>query len=88
MFEVVKEGPLAGQLVRIEIGVTALIERPLDWQQRGLSYTATGYGKKIPTPYMVRTIDNRWRRVYCAIYSNAGTLYVMHGKDRTIVELP
>lgn len=84
MFETTKRG----ELVRLPIGACAIIERPLPWQKMGLSYTTSGYGKKIPTRYMVRTINNKWRRVYCAVYSNSGTLYVMHGKARTIVDLP
>jgi hypothetical protein len=86
-FETVKSGPRAGELVRLECNGPAVMVRPLWWQDKGLSYTATGYGSKIPTRYMVRTIDQRWRRVYCAIFSNAGTLYVMHGKEKTIVEV-
>jgi hypothetical protein len=86
-FETVKNGPNAGQLVRLECTKYAIIERPMAHHKDGLSYTATGYGAKIPTRYMVRTIDQKWRRVYCRIYSNIGTLYVMHGKDRTIVNL-
>ena len=55
------------------------------WQRRGLMYTATGYGKKIPTEYMVQCGDLRWRRVYCHIFSNSGTLYVIYnGKDRIL----
>jgi len=49
--------------------------RPLWWQQKGLNYTASGYGRRIPTQYVVR-VENRWRRVYCCIYSNAGTCYI------------
>ena len=52
-----------------------VIEKPLEWQKRGLSYTATGYGKKIPTRWMVR-FNGKFRRVYCAIYSNNGTCYI------------
>lgn len=38
---------------------------------------ALGYGRRIPTRYMVRLTDSRrWRRVYCCCYSNAGTCYV------------
>jgi hypothetical protein len=48
---------------------------PLWWQERGLSYTASGYGKRIPTTYMVKW-RNKWRRVYCCIYSNIGKLYI------------
>jgi hypothetical protein len=56
------------------------------WQKRGLSYTATGYGRKIPTTWMVRLPGNpRWRRVYCCTYGNAGTCYVTSGKDWIVI---
>lgn len=45
------------------------------WQDKGLSFTASGYGKCIPTQYMVK-FNGKWRRVYCRIYSNSGTLYI------------
>ena len=49
----------------------------LPWQEQGLSYTATGYGRKIPTTRMVKLPGSkRWRRVYCCIFSNIGTCYV------------
>jgi len=50
-------------------------ESPLPWQEAGLSYTASGYGSRIPTRYVVR-FNGRWRRVYCCIYSNVGMLYI------------
>lgn len=55
----------------------------LPWQKLGLSYTPSGYGKKIPTSKMVKIpgMRNVWRRVYCCIYSNSGTCYVLSGKD-------
>lgn len=81
-FETVKSGPNAGELVRLNCCGPAVMVRELPWQKMGLSYTATGYGAKIPTRYMVRTVDQKWRRVYCAIFSNAGTTYVMHGKQK------
>lgn len=86
-FETVKHGPRAGELVRIACDGPDVMVRELPWQKMGLTYTSTGYGSKIPTRYMVRTIDQKWRRVYCAIYSNIGTTYVMHGKQKTIVEV-
>jgi hypothetical protein len=47
------------------------------WQKAGLSYTGSGYGRKIPTEHMVKLPgSDRWRRVYVAIFSNAGTAYV------------
>ena len=49
----------------------------LGWQERGLTFTRTGYGRKIPTTKMVRLPGSpRWRRVYCCIFSNIGTCYV------------
>ena len=50
---------------------------PLWWQTKGLSFTASGYGKKIPTTNMVKLPGcKRWRRVYCCIFGNSGTCYV------------
>jgi hypothetical protein len=48
---------------------------PLWWQEKGLQYTATGYGSRIPSSYMVK-YNGRWRRVYVCIYGNAGTAYI------------
>ena len=50
-------------------------DSPLWWHDKGLSYTRTGYGGRIPTRHLV-LVNGRWRRVYCAIYSNAGTCYI------------
>jgi hypothetical protein len=50
-------------------------ESPLWWHERGLSYTASGYGRRIPSRYMVRH-NGRWRRVYVCQYGNAGTAYI------------
>jgi hypothetical protein len=44
-------------------------ERPRSGQ------TVTGYGKAVPTQYLVKHND-KWRRVYCYIFSNSGTLYI------------
>jgi hypothetical protein len=53
------------------------IERMLPWQKRGLQFTSTGYGDKIPTINVVKH-NNRFKRVYCVIHSNVGSLYIMH----------
>lgn len=37
--------------------------------------TQTGYGAKLPTPYMVQ-YNGKWRRVYAACYGNATSLYI------------
>jgi hypothetical protein len=56
------------------------------WQKQNLSYTASGYGRKIPTRHMVKLPGAaKWRRVYCCIFSNAGTCYVEKGKDWIVI---
>jgi len=57
-------------------------ERPLAWQVAGLTETATGYGRKLTTRYVLRiqgltNTPARWYRVYCVCYSNAGSLYIL-----------
>lgn len=54
------------------------------WQERGLSYTASGYGGKIPTRHKIK-INGRWRRVYCMVYSNSGTCYVVVNGRKMLV---
>lgn len=49
--------------------------KPLYRHVKNLSYTRTGYGKKIPTEWQVK-YNNRWYRVYVCIYSNSGTCYI------------
>lgn len=64
-------------------------EKPLWWQEKGLSFTATGYGSRIPTRYIVK-FNGKWRRVYIRIYSNIGTLYIGKLKptgERLIVQV-
>jgi len=45
-------------------------------QRAGLQETASGYGSKLTTRYVVLE-GNRWRRVYCRQFSNVGSLYVI-----------
>ena len=73
-----------GHLTAIDIDTLEQKQQLLPWQERGLSYTASGYGSKIPTSRMVR-VDNRWRRVYCTIYSNIGTCWFVQDKQKVIV---
>ena len=59
-------------------------ENLLPWQKRGLMYTASGYGKKIPTSKQLYILG-RWRRVYCDIFSNSGVCYVIiDGQEVTV----
>jgi len=46
--------------------------------------SASGYGNRIATDYMVK-VGNRWRRIYCICHSNVGSLYVKEGTDRLFV---
>lgn len=50
---------------------------PTRHYKEGRSYTATGCGARIPTNYMVfLPSSGKWRRVYCRIFSNSGTLFI------------
>ena len=61
-------------------------EHLLPWQARGLQYTRSGYGSRIPTAHMVQLPGSpRWRRVYCCIWSNSGTCYVEQGNDWVVI---
>lgn len=55
---------------------------PMAHHKAGLQWTATGYGSRIPTSWMIK-VDGRWRRVYCKIYSNIGTLFIGKKYDGT-----
>mgnify|MGYP000343743146 CR=1 FL=1 len=57
----------------------------LPWQAMGLTYTASGYGHKIPTTYKVKH-NNRWKRVYCRIFGNCGMLYIVSGGDEIAID--
>lgn len=50
----------------------------LPWQRAGLQQTASGYGKRLTSSYMLRIQGERvWRRIYVVCYSNAGSAYVV-----------
>ena len=59
------------------------MDKPLQ-PRKGRELTASGYGRRVPTRHMIRH-DGRWRRVYCCIFSNAGTCYIEQGKDWIVV---
>ena len=67
---------ITGQAPNYNYTPLPTFDNPTWWQLQGLSYTATGYGKKIPTSHMVKH-NNRLKRVYCTIFSNTGTLYIL-----------
>ena len=74
--------------IRIDGPIVASIEdRPLWWHDRGLSFTATGYGARIPSARVVRLVgDPRPRRIYVTIYSNSGTAWLTWRGRKWIVD--
>ena len=80
----IRDNQMSGsvELPALPVGVMwpspmAEAKRPLEWQRRGLSYTAAGYGTKIPTSKVIKWSDGKVRRVYCDTYSNVGSCYCM-----------
>jgi hypothetical protein len=53
---------------------------------RGLRIPASGYGKDIPTEYMIKW-EGRWYRVYAMQYSNCPTTYIKtkHAENGRII---
>ncbi len=63
---------------------SSIVDRPCNTTR----YTASGYGAKIPTSKMCSFEgSNRMYRIYCMIYSNSGTCYVIMGKKRYVVNV-
>jgi hypothetical protein len=60
------------------------IEAPLWHHKRGLSQTATGYGRKLATVYKVRH-NGQWYRIYCHCFSNSGSLYIISKGERLYI---
>lgn len=81
----VKSGK-TGEFTRFNFWPKDIKEAPMYHHVHGLSYTASGYGRKIPTRYMVN-LCNRWHRVYCAIFSNIGSVYIISRGERFLVDL-
>ena len=61
------------------------VDAPLWWHTRGLSETASGYGRALTHPCKVKLPDGQLRRVYVTIYSNAGTAWIKLNGARRIV---
>lgn len=73
-----------GSLLTVYVPCENIQTRELAWQSAGLMFTATGYGSRIPTPRMV-SLGGKLHRVYCAIYSNAGSAYIQKGGVNILV---
>lgn len=63
-----------------------LHEAPMPHHLKGLWYTATGYGSKIPTIYKAR-YNNKFYRVYSSCFSNVSTQYITVNKVKTIINI-
>ena len=72
-------GPFRTESVPVKV-------QELPWQKAGLTWTATGYGARIPTRYMVQ-YNGRWRRVYAACYGIAASHYIGRGESRLSVSI-
>lgn len=58
--------------------------KPMIHHELGLTYTATGYGTKLPTRWMIY-FQGIWRRVYAICISNVSTAYVLVKGEKLIV---
>lgn len=70
---------------RITCDRSDLIDAPTWWQSKGLQQTASGYGRKLLTPYKL-SLNGRLLRVYCCCFSNSGTCYVITRGRSVIVD--
>ncbi len=66
-----KAGP-TGPFQTIQVPIK---DAPMWQHEKGRQFTASGYGVKIPSRYMVKW-SGKWRRVYICQISNAGTAYI------------
>lgn len=69
-----------------DVNRSDLIEKPLWFHKRNLHQTRSGYGRKLSTEYMVKH-NNRLYRVYCQIFSNAGSLYILVKGERIYIDI-
>lgn len=75
IFATIQEGERKGELVPVlDVDPSINLRRVEAPRTRNVS----GYGRKLPTGYMVRVFNRRWHRVYMAQYGNAGTAYIIH----------
>lgn len=58
---------------------------PMRHHKLGRMWSASGYGKRIPSEWLVK-FNGKWRRVYVICYSNSGTAYIgRHGTDSFMI---
>lgn len=81
-FITTKERQAGGSLKTKNIHEVPIKVKMMPHHKMGLSWTATGYGARIPTVYMVQ-LHGKWRRVYAICYSNTSTLFIGKRYDQT-----
>ena len=74
-----------GPFPRISCDKEDLIDNPLWFHVQGLQETASGYGKKLTTRYMIH-YNGKKRRIYCACFSNAGTCYIIDNGEWLVID--
>jgi hypothetical protein len=66
-------------------GPYEIVDAPMWWHLRGLSETASGYGKRLNSGRLVKLPDGRTRRMYVTIFSNIGTCWIVLDGARRII---
>jgi hypothetical protein len=69
---------------RLSCGRDDLIYNPPAWMRRGLQETASGYGRRLNSGYLIR-FNRRIYRLYVTIFSNNGTMWFKAGGRQIIV---
>jgi hypothetical protein len=69
-------------ITRIDNG--DLLYKPLWYHEQGVQQTASGYGSKLTTAYKTE-YKGRLYRVYCIIWSNLGSLYIISKGQRLYI---
>ena len=65
-----------------EFMVATKLSQPKPWAGRN----QYGYGRKIPTAWMVKLNDGIWRRVYAMYFSNVQSLYVLIDREEFFLD--
>lgn len=76
----------SNNLPMLTVKADDVIHAPLWYHLQGLIQTASGYGSKIVTDKKLKH-NGRLYRVYCAIYSNIGRLYIISNGIKLTVNL-
>jgi hypothetical protein len=73
-FTVADVHDIDSEFPRIYLDNSELVDAPLWWHKKGLSQTASGYGRKLTTSHKIN-YEDRFYRVYATCFSNAASLW-------------